>query len=87
MLSTELINLHSNISASANHFTMLLITPPAALPAAVVSMLFALIVFIEHKNLVLETPGLATGSYVTTDNTFIICIYDQPSISWKEVWK
>lgn len=72
MLSTELINLHSNMSALANHSAMSPITPPAALPAAVISTLFALAAFIEYKNLVLGTPGLAIDSYVTRDSALPI---------------
>lgn len=53
MLSTELINLYSNMSASANHSAMLPVRPPAIPPAAIVSTLFALAAFIEYKNLVL----------------------------------
>lgn len=87
MLSTELINLHSNMSAPANHSAMSPVTPPAAPPAAVVSTLFAPAAFIEHKNLVLGTPGLATGSHVTTDSALTIWIHDQPFTSWGEAWK
>ena len=87
MLSTELINLHSNMFAPANHSAISPVTPPAAPSATVVSMLFTLTAFIKYKNLVLETPGLATGSHVTTDNALTIWIYDQLLTSWGEAWK
>lgn len=72
MLNIELINLYSNMSALANHYGISSVTPLAAFFVTVVSMLFASVAFIEYKNLVLGTPGLATGSYVTTDSAFII---------------
>ena len=72
MLSTKLINLHSNMSAPANHSVMSPVTLSAASPATVVSTLFATTAFIKHKNLVLGTPGLAIGSYITTDSAFTI---------------
>lgn len=72
MLSTKLINLYSNIFALANYSAMSPVTPPAASPAAVVSMLFASAVFIKYKNLLLEIPGLATNSYVRTDSILTI---------------
>ena len=72
MLSTELINLHSNMSALANHSEMSPVTPPATPLAVVVSTLFALGAFIEHKNLVLRTLGLITGSHITTDSALIL---------------
>lgn len=72
MLSTELINLYSNMLALANHSAMSLITPPATSPVAIVSILFAPAAFIKHKNLVLGTTSLATGSHVTVDIAFTI---------------
>lgn len=72
MLGKKLINLYSNMSALANHSAMLPVTPPAAPSATIVSTLFALVAFIKYKNLFLETPGLATGSHMTTDNALII---------------
>ena len=82
MLSIELINLYSNMSALANYSAMSPVTPPATPPAAVISMLFASAAFIEHKNLVLETLDLAIGSHVTTDSVLTIWIHDQPFTSW-----
>ena len=78
MLSTELINLYSNMSAPANYSAMSSVTPPAAPSAAVVSTLFVPAAFIEYKNLVLGTTGLATGSHVTTNSALTIWIHDQP---------
>ena len=72
MLSTELINLHSNICALANPSAMSPVTPPTTPPAAIIFMLFALATFIKYKNLVLGTTGLAIGSHVTTDSAFTI---------------
>ena len=72
MFSTELINLHSNMSAPANDSAMSSVISPTSTPAAVVSMLFALRAFIKHKNLVLGIPGLATSSHVTTDSALTI---------------
>ena len=72
MLSTELINLHSNMSAPANHSAMSPVTSPTVPPAAVISILFASAAFIEYKNLVLGISSLAIGSHVTTDNAFTI---------------
>ena len=76
MLSTMLINLYSNMSASANYSAILPITPPATFPATVVFTLFALATFIKYKNLFLETLGLTTGRHVTTNSALIISIYD-----------
>ena len=59
MSSTELINLSNIIFA-----TIL----PVTSFASTLSKLIASKAFTEHKNLVLETPGLATGSHVDTDN-------------------
>ena len=76
MLSTELINLYRNISALANYFATSRVTPSVTRPAAssvlVVSTLFAPAAFIKNKNLVLETPSLATGSHITTDHILTI---------------
>lgn len=59
----------------ANYSVILLITffvaTPAIFLASVVFMLFALIAFNKHKNLVLDTLGLKTGSYVIT-NSFLL---------------
>ena len=66
MLSKKLINLHNNMSALVNYSAILLVTPLAAPyivpPAILVTMLFATAAFIEHKNPVLMTLGLATDS-------------------------
>lgn len=72
MLSTELINLYNNIFALANYSAMLPVTLSTSFFAAIVSILFTLTAFIKHKNLVLETPSLATGSHVITESAFII---------------
>ena len=60
MSSTELINLHSIMST-----TIL----PISSSASALSKVIVLKAFIEHKKLVLGTPGLALGSRVTTDNS------------------
>lgn len=76
-MSIELINLYSNMSAQANYSVMLPITTPAGFSATVISTLFASSAFTENKNLILETPDLATGNYVITDSALNIWIYDQ----------
>ncbi len=38
----------------------------------------------EHKNLVLGTPGLAKDSHVTTNNATTIWIHDQAFASWPD---
>ena len=82
MLGIQLTNLHSNISTPAHYSTISHITPLAAPPATVISTLFAPTAFIEYKNLVLRTPGLATCSHMTTDSDVIIWIYNQHFTSW-----
>lgn len=72
MLSTKLINLHSNISVLANYFAMSPVISPIAPPTTIVSTLFALAAFIKYKNLVLGIPDLAIGSYMTTENILTI---------------
>lgn len=76
MWNTELINLHSNISASDNHSVISPVTTPATplatLFAHILSTLFAPVAFNEHKNGILGIPGLKIGSYVTTNSTFTI---------------
>ena len=67
------MNLYSNMFALANYFAMSPVTP--SIP--VILILFALAVFYKYKNLVLGTPGLKIGSYVTINNIFTIIIYDQ----------
>ena len=56
MLNTELINLHSIMSAAIS---------PVISSASTLSKVIALKAFTEYKNLVLETPDLAKGSHVT----------------------
>lgn len=76
MLSIKLINLYNNIFALANYSVMSLITSFVTLFSAIVSMLFAPTPFIKHKNLVLKLLCLAIGSYMTTDSTLTIQIYN-----------
>lgn len=45
--------------------------------ASSLSRVIALDVFTKYRNLMLETPGLATDSYVTTNNALTIWIYNQ----------
>lgn len=83
MLSTELINLYSNMSALANLSAMSPVIPPAP----VLSTLLAPAAFNKHKNLVLGTPGLATRSHVTNNSPFSIWIHNQPFTSCEKAWK
>ena len=53
------------------------IISPVISSASALSKVIALEVFTKHKNLVLETPGLATGSHNTTDNAQTIWIHKQ----------
>ena len=41
---------------------------PVTLSASALSKVIAPKAFTKYKNLVLKTPGLAIGSYITTDN-------------------
>lgn len=50
---------------------------PITPSASVLFKVIALEAFMEHKNLMLGTSGLAISSHVTTDNTQIISIHDQ----------
>ena len=60
MLNIELINLYSIISA---------IISSTISSASILSKIITLKTFIKHKNLMLETPGLAINSHIATDNT------------------
>ncbi len=75
MSSTELINLHRMMSTAIS---------PVTSSALALSKVIAPEAFTEHKNLVLGTPGLATGSYVTTNNAQTIWIHDQTFASWSD---
>ena len=68
MSNTELINLHSMMSAAISLVTSF---------ASALSKVIASKAFTKHKNLELETPGLAIDSHITTDNAQIIWIYAQ----------
>lgn len=61
-------------------------TSPVTSPAFGLSKVIAPGAFTEHKNLVLGTPGLATGSHVTTDNALTIWIHQQAFASWSDAW-
>ena len=63
MLSTELINLHNMMFATIS---------PVTFFASTLSKMITLEAFTKHKNLVLETPSLVTGSHIITDNVQII---------------
>ena len=60
MSSMELINLYNMMSA---------IISPVTSSTSVLFKLIVLEVFIEYKNLVLRTYGLAISSHIITDNT------------------
>ncbi len=60
---------------------------PVISSASALSKVIAPEAFMKHKNLMLGTSGLATGSYVTTDNPTTIWIYDQAFASWPDAWK
>ena len=78
MSSMELINLYSIISAAISPVTSF---------ASALSKVIVLETFIEYKNLMLGTPGPATGSHVTTGNPPIIWIHEQAFTSWLDTWK
>ena len=65
MLSTELINLHSLISAAIS---------PITSSTSVLSKVIALEALTKYRNLMLRTSSLATGSHITTDNSQTIWI-------------
>lgn len=67
-MSIELINLHSKMSAA-----ILAATSSASL----LSKMITLKAFTKYKNLVTGTLGLATDSYITTDNSQTIRFHDQ----------
>ena len=67
MLSTELINLHSMMSIAISSITS---------TASALSKVIASEAFTEHKNHILGTPSLTTGSHITTDNTQTIWIHE-----------
>ena len=67
MSSTNLINLHSMISAAI----LPVISSTSALSKVIASKAFT-----KHKNLMLKTFGLATGSHVITNNAQTIEIYE-----------
>ncbi len=64
---------------------------PLASPAAPSGVISKLIVtpaaFTEYQDLVLGTPGLATGSHVTTDHAKTIWVHEQAFMLWSKVWK
>ena len=78
MSSTELINLYNMMSTAIS---------PITSSVSALSKVIALEAFTEHKNLVLETPGLATSNYITIDNTQAIRIHEQAFASWSDAWK
>ncbi len=59
MSSIELINLYSMMSAAILSVTS---------SASVLSKMIGAKAFTEHKNLILETSGLAIGNYVAINN-------------------
>ena len=74
-MSIELINLHSMMSAAIS---------PVTSSTSVLFKVIASEAFTKHKNLVLETANLATGSHLTTDNAQTIWIYDKAFAFWSD---
>ncbi len=60
---------------------------PATPSGAISKLMVAPTAFTEHRDLVLGTPGLATGSHVTTDHAETIWVHEQAFMSWSEAWK
>ncbi len=60
---------------------------PAAPSGAISKLMVAPTAFTEHRDLMLGTPGLATGSYVITNYAETIWVHEQAFTSWSEAWK
>lgn len=67
MSSTELINLYNMIFTAIS---------PVTSSTSILSKVIALEAFIKYKNLILETPHLPIGSYITINNVQTIWIYE-----------
>ena len=66
MSSTDLINLYSMVFGAIS---------PVTSSVSILSKVIILEAFLKLKNLVLKIPGLATSTYITTNNVQIIWIH------------